>query len=62
MAGSLGVQLGGINYYDGVPQERPFLGTDGRPLVPGDIATASRIIIVACLLGVLLAVGMLWFV
>ena len=31
MAGALGVQLGGVNYYDGQPLEKP---TIGEPLVP----------------------------
>jgi adenosylcobinamide-phosphate synthase len=62
MAGSLGIQLGGINYYDGVPDERPVIGTDGRQLVLKDLEIASRIMIVACLLSVILAVGTVWLV
>lgn len=31
-AGVLNVQLGGLNYYDGVPKEGPRLGDPGRPL------------------------------
>ncbi|TKS61916.1 MAG: cobalamin biosynthesis protein [Nitrospira sp.] len=62
MAGSLGVQLGGTNYYDGVPHERPIMGTGGRQLVPRDIGVASRIMVVTCFLGVILAVGILWLV
>nr|WP_320132646.1 adenosylcobinamide-phosphate synthase CbiB [uncultured Holophaga sp.] len=31
-AGALGVQLGGRNFYDGVPHEGPRLGDPGRPL------------------------------
>ena len=62
MAGSLGVQLGGINYYDGVPNERPAIGTGRRRLALQDLTIASRIMIVACLLGVILAVGTVWLV
>ncbi|MDF0666980.1 MAG: adenosylcobinamide-phosphate synthase CbiB [Nitrospira sp.] len=62
MAGSLGIQLGGINYYDGVPHERPVIGTGTRWLVLMDLTIASRIMIVACLLGVILAVGTAWLV
>lgn len=62
MAGSLGIQLGGINYYDGVPHERPVIGTGTRRLVLKDLTIASRIMIVACLLGVILAVGTAWLV
>ena len=62
MAGSLGIQLGGINYYDGVPNERPVIGTGRRRLVLKDLTIASRIMIVACLLSVILAVGTVWLV
>lgn len=62
MAGSLGIQLGGINYYDGVPNERPVIGTGRRQLVLRDLDIAAQIMIVACLLGVMLAVGTLWLV
>lgn len=62
MAGSLGIQLGGINYYDGVPDERPLIGTGRRRLVLKDLTIASRVTIVACLLGVLIAAGTVWLV
>ena len=62
MAGSLGIQLGGTNHYGGVPNERPVIGENGRQLVLEDIAVAARIMIVACLLGVTLAVGTLWLI
>ncbi len=35
MAGALGVQLGGLNYYDGQPLEKPTLGDPQVPLRPG---------------------------
>ena len=59
MAGSLGIQLGGINYYDGVPNERPVIGAGGRPVLK-DLTIASRIMIIASFLGVILAVGTVW--
>ena len=34
MAGVLGVQLGGINRYDGVPKSAPLLGQPREALVP----------------------------
>jgi adenosylcobinamide-phosphate synthase len=41
-AGALGVRLGGVNVYDGVPEDRGTLGTGREPAV-ADIARASRL-------------------
>jgi adenosylcobinamide-phosphate synthase len=60
MAGALGVRLGGTNLYDGVPQDRPILGSEGREPGPGDIASAAKVMAMASVLGVLLAVGIRW--
>lgn len=60
MAGALGIQLGGVNYYEGVPHERPLIGEGTRMLKPDDITLASRIMVTTCLVGVLLAVVSLW--
>lgn len=62
MAGSLGIQLGGINFYQGVPDDRPLLGRGGRQPIPSDIRAASRIMIGVCALGVTLAVGIMCLV
>lgn len=62
MAGILGVQLGGLNYYGGVPHERPLIGEASRVLAVEDIALAMRIMVMACVLGVALAGGMRWLV
>lgn len=62
MAGSLGIQLGGINCYQGVPDERPLLGQGGRPPDSSDIRAASRIMIGVGTLGVTLAVGIVCLV
>ncbi|AKX96503.1 adenosylcobinamide-phosphate synthase CbiB [Neomoorella thermoacetica] len=40
MAGALGVQLGGLNYYQGIPSHRPLMGQALRELEPGDIDRA----------------------
>ncbi|HXF92342.1 MAG TPA: adenosylcobinamide-phosphate synthase CbiB [Nitrospiraceae bacterium] len=55
MAGVLGVQLGGVNYYDGRPSERPRLGDPRRALAVQDIRRALHITIMTAVLGVLLA-------
>lgn len=60
MAGVLGVQLGGTNYYEGVANERPTLGDGRRALVVGDITLAAQLMAVASLLGVLIGAGVLW--
>ncbi len=62
MAGSLGVQLGGTNFYHGVPHDRPVLGREGRQPISADIAIASQIIIGVSLLGLFVIVGMMWLV
>lgn len=62
MAGVLGVQLGGLNYYDGMPHERPLIGEASRALAVEDIALAMRIMVMACMLGVAMAGGMRWLV
>ncbi len=55
MAGALGVQLGGMNYYDGRPSERPRLGDPTRTLVVQDIRRALHITTMTAVLSVLLA-------
>ncbi|MBC7218448.1 MAG: cobalamin biosynthesis protein CobD, partial [Candidatus Caldatribacterium sp.] len=44
MAGALGVRLGGVNYYQGKREERPFLGDPLLDLVPARIREARRIV------------------
>lgn len=60
MAGALGIQLGGINFYDGLPQERPRMGDETRPLMLNAIGLAIRIMVITCGLGLFLAVVSLW--
>jgi adenosylcobinamide-phosphate synthase len=57
MAGALGVQLGGVNVYAGVPSERPRLGDPGVPLASNHIAAALRLLVLATGGAVLLAMG-----
>lgn len=44
VAGALGVQLGGVNHYQGIPSHRATLGTAIRPLDPADINRTIRIV------------------
>lgn len=46
MAGALGVRLGGVNYYQGRREERPFLGDPLLDLVPARIREARAIVAV----------------
>ena len=62
MAGVLGVQLGGRNYYDGIPHDRLLIGDASRELVVADIAVATQMMVVASLLGAATAVGVRWLV
>jgi adenosylcobinamide-phosphate synthase len=59
MAGALGVQLGGINHYDGLPIERPCLGDPDQPLTRAHIGMALTLMLWTSLTGVLLGIG--WF-
>lgn len=43
VAGALGIQLGGLNYYQGIPSYRATMGTPFRPLAPADILTTNKI-------------------
>jgi adenosylcobinamide-phosphate synthase len=60
MAGALGVQLGGRNYYDGVPQDRPMIGDGTRCLTTEHIAQARDMTVVAWGLGLFFALLSLW--
>lgn len=54
-AGALGIQLGGLNVYDGVPHEGPRLGDPGRtldgPLLREGLALERHVNLLAILLG-----------
>jgi adenosylcobinamide-phosphate synthase len=52
MAGALGVQLGGTNWYQGVAAATPTMGTPDRPLTPERIREALQIMGLCSLLAV----------
>lgn len=60
MAGALGVRLGGMNFYQRVPREAPYLGDPRRPLKPEVIAQAIRLMYVCSCLAALLGIGLRW--
>jgi adenosylcobinamide-phosphate synthase len=60
VAGALGVQLGGLNYYQGVPSQRALMGDPQEPLAPEHIQAAIRLLYGAVVIFlVLVAAG--WF-
>ncbi len=59
MAGALGVQLGGVNFYEGIPAERPVLGESIRSLSPNRISEVLRVMWTVFGLTALLAAGLL---
>lgn len=58
MAGALRVQLGGRNFYHGVPEDRPLLGDPQEPLVPTHIRQAVVLMMTAFVLAAGLAAAL----
>ncbi|CAI8888551.1 Cobalamin biosynthesis protein CobD [Brevibacillus sp. IT-7CA2] len=56
VAGALGVQLGGLNYYQGVASNRAKMGDAKRPLQASDIVTTIRLMYLVSLLSLLVSV------
>jgi adenosylcobinamide-phosphate synthase len=55
IAGALGVQLGGVNTYRGVPSVKPLLGDPGRAIDPATVRRAVRVMKTAALIAVAFA-------
>ena len=60
MAGALGVQLGGVNFYAGCRADRPVLGDAGMPLSVRHVERAESIMTVAYLIAIVASVRFLW--
>ena len=57
MGEALGVQLGGVNFYQGKPVDTPPMGQDRRPLNKERIPDAIRVMYLASFLAATLALG-----
>lgn len=57
VAGALGVQLGGTNYYGGEPSEHPRMGDPTRPLERRDIPRANALMLATAALALLVFTG-----
>jgi adenosylcobinamide-phosphate synthase len=60
MAGVLGVQLGGINWYEGRSESRPTIGAVREPMTAGRITEAVRLMWIATAMAVVVACWVLW--
>lgn len=58
-AGALGAQLGGTNWYDGIPHEGHSIGEPIRPLEKRDILRANRLMLATATLALLAFAGVL---
>jgi adenosylcobinamide-phosphate synthase len=56
MAGALGVTLGGVNVYEGVPRQKPLLAAGAGPPTPNAARRACRIVLVASMISAAAAV------
>jgi adenosylcobinamide-phosphate synthase len=59
-AGALGIQLGGVNWYDGVSKEGPLLGDPGSPLAPLHLQRGLGLAVRVNALALLLGAAVLW--
>ena len=60
MAGSLCVQLGGVNFYNEAPLHRQLMGDHINDLVPKQILRAVQLMVLASSLVLCLLVGIIW--
>ena len=57
MAGALGIQFGGLSYYDGEPSNKPTIGELLNRPKPEDIRNANRLLLVTFGLALVLFLG-----
>lgn len=50
VAGALGIQLGGLNYYGGIPSKRAYMGTSTQPLAPEHITKTIAMMYITTIL------------
>lgn len=62
VAGALGVRLGGLNTYFGVPSERPCMGDPLNPLQRKHIFQTNRLMLLTSALALLIFVGIRWVI
>ncbi|MGB9859050.1 MAG: adenosylcobinamide-phosphate synthase CbiB [Moorellaceae bacterium] len=60
MAGALGVRLGGLNFYQGIPEERPIIGEGERSLRAQHITRAVGLMLTALFLFAGCSGGIMW--
>ena len=57
-AGAMGVQLGGVNVYDGVPHQGPLIGDPLRPLEKRHIPRANALMLLTAALALFVFLGL----
>ncbi|MEA3453964.1 MAG: cobalamin biosynthesis protein, partial [Candidatus Caldatribacteriota bacterium] len=60
-AGALGIQLGGVNFYQGVKEYRPILGEKLKEISPKDILKAIRLSYAVSILMFLIGLAVLYY-
>jgi len=56
VAGALGIQLGGLNYYGGMPSDKPFIGDCGSELSIKHIKEANILMFISSILFILICI------
>lgn len=59
-AGALGIRLGGLNYYSGIPSFRPYMGEAKNSLAPYHIRQTIRLMYLVTFLTVLFFLVFIW--